>query len=171
MQGIKFMETAEVDVELGSMGIKASLPVLDRHSLLSYAIAQHVHWTLAPHRGVETCNRVSLENVHIIQGVGLYREIAENCPSCAIKRKKYLETAFGPISESQMTIAPPFYFAHMNLFGPLKVYMQETERNTRSGLAALDAKWCISPSRSQLRYEWSWTLPQEDLRVRRKMPS
>jgi hypothetical protein len=110
MQGIKFMETAEVDVDLGSMRIKASLPVLDRHSLLSYAIAQHVHWTLAPHRGVETCNRVSLENVHIIQGVGLYREIAENCPSCAIKRK---------------------------------MYMQGTERNTRSGFAALDSKWWI----------------------------
>ena len=92
-------ETAEVDVDLGSMGIKASLPVLDRHSHLSYAIAQHVHWTLAPHRGVETCNRVSLENVHIIKGVGLYREIIENCPSCAIKRKKYLEAAFGPIRD------------------------------------------------------------------------
>ena len=90
MQGIEFMETAEVDVDLGSMGIRASLPVLDRHSPLSYAIAQHMHWTLAPHRGVETCNRVSLENVHIIQGAALYREIGENCPRCAIKRKKYL---------------------------------------------------------------------------------
>jgi hypothetical protein len=121
MQGMEFMETAEVEVDLGAMGIRASLPVLDRHSPLSYAIAQHVHWTLAPHKGVETCNRVSLENVHIIQGAALYREIGENCPRCAIKRKKYLEAAFGPIRESQLTIAPPFYFAQMDLFGPAKV--------------------------------------------------
>ena len=143
MQGMEFMETAEIDVDLGSMGIRASLPVLDRHSPLSYSIAQHVHWSLAPHRGVETCNRVSLENMHIIQGAGLYREIGENCPRCAIKRKKYLEAAFGPIRESQLTIAPPFYFAQMDLFGPVKVYVEGRERNTRSGLAALDSKCWI----------------------------
>ena len=102
MQGMEFMETTEIDVDLGSMGIIASLPVLDRHSLLSYSIAQHVHWILAPHRDVETGNIVSLENMHIIQGAGLYREIGENCPRCAIKKKKYLEAAFGPIRESQL---------------------------------------------------------------------
>ena len=97
MQGMEFMETAEVDVDLGSMGIRACLPVLGRHSSLSYSIAQHMHWTLSPHRSVEKCNRLSLENVHIIQGGGLYREIGENCRRCAIKRMKYLEAAFGPI--------------------------------------------------------------------------
>jgi hypothetical protein len=102
-----------------------------------------MHWTLAPHRGVETCNRVSLENVHIIQGAGLYREIGENCPRCAIKRKKYLEAAFGPIRESQLTIAPPFYFVQMDLFGHVKVYVQGRERNTKSGLKALDSKCWI----------------------------
>ena len=100
------------------MGIQASLPVLDRHSPLSYSIAQHVHWTLAPHRGVETCNRVSLKNLDIIQGAGLYREISENCLRCAIKRKR----------SWKLTIAPPFYFAQM--------YVQGRERNNRSGLKA-----------------------------------
>jgi hypothetical protein len=95
MQGMEFMETAEVDVDLGSMGIRACLPVLGRHSSLSYSIAQHVHWTLSPHRSVETRNRV---NIHIIQGGGLYREIGENCCWCAIKRKKYLEATFGRVS-------------------------------------------------------------------------
>jgi hypothetical protein len=63
---------------------------------------------------------VSLENVHIIQGAALYRKIGENCSRCANKRKKYLEAAFGPIRERQLTIAPPFYFAQMELFGPVK---------------------------------------------------
>ena len=110
MQGMEFLETAVVEVDLGAMGIRTSLPVLDRHSPLSYAIEQHVHWDLAVHRGAETCSRVSLENVHIIQGEALYREVGKNCMRCAIKRKKYVEKGFGPIRESQLAIAPPFYF-------------------------------------------------------------
>ena len=47
MQGIEFLETAKVD--LGAMGIRTSLPMLDRHSPLSYAIVQHVNWDLYPH--------------------------------------------------------------------------------------------------------------------------
>ena len=73
---------------------------------------------------------MSLENVHIIQGAALYREIGENCPRYAIKRKKYLEAAFVLIRVSQLTIAPPFYFAQMVLFGAVKVYVQGRERNT-----------------------------------------
>ena len=40
MQGMEFLETAEVDMDLGAMGIRSTLPLLDRHSPLSYAIAQ-----------------------------------------------------------------------------------------------------------------------------------
>ena len=57
-----------------------------------------------------------------------------------MKRRKYLEAAFGPIRESQLTLAPPFWFAQMDLLGPVKVYAPGREKNTRSGLAALDAK-------------------------------
>jgi hypothetical protein len=78
MQGMEFLETAKLDLDLGAMGIRTSLPVLDRHSPLSYAIAQHVHWDLAPHRGAEMFARVSLENVQIIQGATLYRKVGEN---------------------------------------------------------------------------------------------
>ena len=60
------------------------------------------------------------------------------CPMCVMKRKKYLEAALGPISESLLAIAPPFYFAQMDLFGPVKVYVQGREKNTRSDQAALD---------------------------------
>ena len=76
----------------------------------------------------------------------MYREVGENLPRCAIKRKKYLEAAFGPIRESQLAIAPPFYFAQMDLFGPVKVFVQGRERNTRSDLAALGSKCCIMVS-------------------------
>ena len=54
MQVMEVMETAEVDVDLGAIGIRTFLLVLDSHSPLSYSITQHVHWLLAPHRGVES---------------------------------------------------------------------------------------------------------------------
>ena len=72
MEGMEFLETAELELNLGAMGLRTHLPVLDRYSPLSYSIAQYVHWKLAPHRGAETCNRVSLENVQILQGASLY---------------------------------------------------------------------------------------------------
>jgi hypothetical protein len=74
-----------------------------------------------------------------MQGAVLYREIGENCPRCAIKRKRFLEAAFGPIRESQLAIAPPFYFAQMDLFGPVQVVVPGREKNTR-GRLALDSK-------------------------------
>ena len=87
---MEFMESAEIDVDLGALGIRTRLPILDRHSPLAYSIAQYVHWDLAMHRGAETCSRVSMEHVSIMQGSALYREIGHNCPRCAIKRKKYV---------------------------------------------------------------------------------
>ena len=41
--------TSELDINLGYLGIKFHAPCLDRYSPLSYSIAQHVHWKLAPH--------------------------------------------------------------------------------------------------------------------------
>jgi hypothetical protein len=125
MQGIEFLETAKVD--LGAMGIRTSLHMVDRHSPLSYAIVQHINWDLSPHRGAETCAREFLENVHIIQGATLCREVGENFPRCAIKRKKYLEAAFGPIRVSW-----PLHHLSTS-HRPVKVYVQGRERNTRSG--------------------------------------
>ena len=139
-----FLETAELDLDMESLGIRRDLPVLDRYSPLSYAIAQHVHWNMAKHRGVETCTRMSLQEVHIIQGPSLYKELGQNCPRCAMKRQRYLKAAFGPINEAQLTLAPPFFFAQMDLFGPVKVYVPGKERETRLGKPAADSKcWVV----------------------------
>ena len=132
VQGMDFMETAELDLNLGAMGIRTSLPLLDRYSPLSYSIAQHVHWDLGKHRGPESCSRLSLEQVHIMQGAGLYRELGEQCIRCKIKRKKYLEAAFGPLKETQLALAPPMYFCQMDLFGPIRLYVPGKERETRA---------------------------------------
>ena len=51
--------------------------------MLSYAIVQHVNWDLSPHRDAEMCARELLENVHIIQGATLCREVGEHFLRCA----------------------------------------------------------------------------------------
>ena len=47
----EFIQAAEIDVDLGALGIRTRLPILDRYSPLAYSIAQYVHWDLAVHRG------------------------------------------------------------------------------------------------------------------------
>ena len=133
LDGMNFLETSELgNLNLGSLGVKVNIPVLDRFSPLSYCIAQHVHWNVSKHRGIETTNRMSLEQVTIIQGMNLYREIAEECMICHMKRKQYLEVPMGPISQDQLVLAPPFYITMLDLFGPVEAYVPGFERHTRN---------------------------------------
>ena len=61
LQGMRFIETGGLDVgDLGPLGINVRVPVLDRYSPLTYCIALHIDWSLAAHRGPETCYRTSL---------------------------------------------------------------------------------------------------------------
>ena len=75
---MSFIETGGLQLgSLGNLGIRAYIPVVDRHSPLAYSIANYVHWIIAKHRGIETCNHISIENVHIIQGASLNKEIGQ----------------------------------------------------------------------------------------------
>ena len=97
--------------------------MLDRFSPLSYSIATYIHEKLAPHRGYETCFRCSLDHVFIIQGMGLFREIGDDCIKCKKLRGKYLEIAMGPLPSESFTIAPVFYICQLDIFGPCHVYV------------------------------------------------
>ena len=142
---MNFRETGELPfLDLGSLGVRVNLPLLERYSPLSYSVADHVHWDLAKHRGIETCNRISLENVCILQGPTLYKELADDCVRCKMKRRKYLEAAMGPISDSQLTLAPPCWMIQVDLFGPMNVFVPGFEKNTRNR-KVLEAKcWVMT---------------------------
>ena len=74
VEGMNFVQTGGLELsDLGQVGIKAHIPVVDRYSPLAYSIANHLHWNLAKHKGIETCNRISLTHVNILQGASLYR--------------------------------------------------------------------------------------------------
>ena len=133
IDGLNFKETGELgDMNLGSLGVKINLPVLDRWSPLSYSIAQYVHWSVSKHRGIETTNRLSLESVSIYQGMTLYRELASECIRCSMKRKRFLEVPMGPVAQEQLMVAPPFYITMLDLFGPVSSYVPGYERQTRA---------------------------------------
>ena len=139
MDCLNYTYTGEISVDLGSLGIKANTPVLDRHSPLSYSIAQHIHWKLAPHRGMETHHRVALEHVTILQGMSLFKELSIECIRCNMRRKRVIEASMGGLSKYQLTIAPPFWVAQMDLFGPFLTYVPGFERNS-SNRQVLEAK-------------------------------
>ena len=71
---MEFKVVSEMDtIKLDSLGINIRTPIVDRYSPLAYAIAQHIHYEVSGHSGLETCNRLSLERVFILKGVSLYR--------------------------------------------------------------------------------------------------
>ena len=133
LEGMNFVDTGELgDFNIGSLGVKVKIPVLERFSPLSYAIAQHIHWTVGRHRGIETTNHLTLQHVSIIQGMTLCREIAQECIKCHMKRKKFVEVPMGPIAQEQLVIAPPFYVTMLDLCGPMRSFVPGYERETRN---------------------------------------
>ena len=61
--------------------------------------AQHVHWQIGKHKGIETTNFLVLEH-----GMTLCRELAKECICCHMKQKRLLEVPMGPVSENQLVI-------------------------------------------------------------------
>ena len=132
VDGLDYLYSGELNIDLGSLGIKLHAPMLDRFSPLSYSIANHVHWKLAPHRGMETQNRVSLEHVQIIQSMSLYKELSLECIRCNMRRKKFVKVEMGGLTRHQLTVAPPFWACQMDLFGPYKTFVPGYECTNRS---------------------------------------
>ena len=117
---------------IGEFGIKVKTPVLDRYSPLSYSVGDYIHRMISKHGGYETCLRDSLNHCFIIQGMGLFREIGEDCVRCAKLRKKYLDVSMGPIADEQLVIAPPFWVTMCDIYGPCHIYVPGHSMKTRN---------------------------------------
>ena len=144
LESMEFKTVSGMDmVDLEPLGINVRTPIIERYSPLAYAIAQYIHYDVSGHAGLETCNRLSLERVFIIQGVSLYREISAECITCKIKRKRFLEMSMGPIGQHNLTIAPPFYACQADLFGPVMVYAPGAHKDLRGRPANACKVWSI----------------------------
>ena len=53
------------------LGLNMKAPLVDRWSPIAYSIALFVHDIVARHAGYETCHRMSLNYVYILQGAML----------------------------------------------------------------------------------------------------
>ena len=75
---------------------------------------------------------MSLEHVHILQGMSLFKELSEECIRCKIKRGRFIRASMGPLSDKQFIVAPPFYACQVDLFGPCRVFVPGYEKETRA---------------------------------------
>ena len=139
---LNFIETGDLEIkDLGPMNLRAKVPIADRFSPLSYSIASYIHG--AGHRGVESSFRICQEQVHIIQGFSLFKEIDSECMKCKKKRGKFSKVLMGPVADNQVTVAPAFYCCQIDLFGPVKVFCPGFERDTRNSKAKETKNWIL----------------------------
>ena len=130
-------------IDLDPLGINVRTPIIERFSPLAYAFAQYIHYEVSNHAGLETCNRLSLERVFILQGLSLYKEISDECIKCKIKRRKFLEMSMGPIGPHNLSIAPPFYACQCDLYGPVSVYAPGAQKDLRGRPAKMSKVWSL----------------------------
>ena len=134
LDGQRVINAGDINLEsLGAgIGLHLMTPLVERYSPIALSIAKFIHEIAGNHAGYETCLRISLEYCHILQGSTLFKEIGEECSKCQIIRKKYIERCFGPVSDHQLTIAPMFHTAHLDLDGPYESFVPGFERQTRN---------------------------------------
>ena len=144
LETLEFRKVSGMEmVNLDPLGVNVRVPLVDRYSPLAYSLAQYIHWDISKHAGLETCNRLCLERIYILQGVALWRELSLECARCKMKRKKFLEVSTGPVGEHQLTIAPAMYACQADLFGPVKVYVPGYSKETRNRQALASQVWVM----------------------------
>ena len=106
------------------------VPVMDQLSPVAISIAFEVHWHHPDvrHRGAEIIWRQMERVAHIIGGRKLAVSLKEGCKRCRALEKKAIEVAMGPIQEANLCIAPAFYSAQIDIFGPFKAYSPANKR-------------------------------------------
>ena len=73
---MNYQETGElVGQNMRNLGVSK---IIERFSQLANSIADHIHWKVAKHWGLETCDRMT----SIMQGHSLSKEISLNCILC-----------------------------------------------------------------------------------------
>lgn len=108
------------------------VPVLDKHSPLSYSIVMDIHWhnKTVQHAGIESVWRYILKKVFIIEGRDLVKKIKQSCVRCCYIKKKTVSVSMGKILDHNI-IAPAFYLCQIDLAGPFKSYSNHYRRQIK----------------------------------------
>ena len=100
------------------------VPIVSKYSPLTFSIISEIHWyhPLGKHAGSETVYRLTMEHAFIIGGREVVKEIKKNCVRCRYILKKTIEVSMGPVSETNIKIAPAFYYTQVDIAGPYNAY-------------------------------------------------
>jgi hypothetical protein len=104
-------------------------PLVDRYSPCAYSIMMHSHQRLAKHKGINFSLRESRTIAFILRGRDLAIEVDKGCRPCIKFKARLLKAEMGPVHESRLTIAPPFYTSQVDMFGP---YLAKCQHNHRA---------------------------------------
>ena len=95
-------------------------PIVDRYSPVAYSVMVHIHQKITNHGSVPTMLRESRGIVYCLSGRDLAKEVRKGCNHCRRYKQRMVRAEMGPVHRSRLTIAPAFYFAQIDLFGPYK---------------------------------------------------
>ena len=105
-------------------------PVVDRYSPVAMSVMIYVHTQIAHHRSAVATLRASRDIVYVVRGRDLAVRVREGCYNCTRYKKKLLQTEMGKVHQNRLTIAPPFYHAQVDLFGPMLARCEHNHRST-----------------------------------------
>ena len=107
------------------------VPVIDKYSPLAYSIVNKVHWfnKNTMNMGVETVWREVLKVAYIIEGRQIVKQFRRSCERCKYINKKTIDVIMSPVSQHNITIAPPFYITQVDLAGSFKTFSKHNQRS------------------------------------------
>ena len=100
------------------------VPVVDQYSPIAWSIVYEIHWfhPLGKHSGVATTSRMVKEYAYISRVKEISELFRKLCGKCRYMAKRTIDVEFGPLSDSQMIVAPAFYVTQVDLMGPYRAY-------------------------------------------------
>ena len=105
-------------------------PIVDRYSPVAYSIMLHAHEDATHHRCSTTSLLESRSIAYILRGRDLATEVTKASRFCIRHKAKLIEVKMGQLHDSRLTIAPVFYRAQVDLFGPLTAICEHQHRST-----------------------------------------
>ena len=108
------------------------VPLVERYSPLGFSITNQVHWydPNLNHRGVESTIRGTMTIGHIFGVRDIAKMLRKQCRRCRYLLKKTVDVAMGPLPNSRLCVAPPYYNTQVDLCGHFSAYSKHNKRTT-----------------------------------------
>ena len=117
------------------------VPVMDQYSPVAISIALEIHWHHedVQHSGIDSMLRQTEAVAHVLGGRSLVKSLKDGCKKCRILNKESIDVVMGPLQSVNLCIAPAFYAAQVDIFGPFKAF---SPANTRAKLKVWFTIYC-----------------------------